>query len=634
MTTPIYFDSELIGTNKPRFLVCVQHGNTKDSFWMHKRGDMKRLEALLKKPKFTWVGFNSENFDRPLIAAAMQGADEAWLKRAAQIIIEERMNSWKTYKHFNIDFLEYDHIDLIETAPGVMVSLKRYMGRMHYPTLIDMPFDHTHDLKPSELPIVETYCFNDIGGTKALHQELLGQIDLRVQLGEEHNQDLRSKSDAQCAEAILKKAMGITGKLEKAIPRFVTYTAPSFIQTKDSDILSMIDKLESQEFEINFTNGSPVMPEWMKEEFQLGSGTYQVGLGGLHSTHDVSFHAEASDLMSISDFDVASYYPNIILKAGLVPRFGGNKGQRFLDEYQDIYEQRITAKRSGNKVMANTLKIVLNGTYGKLGSIYSAFYSPDLMLAVTLTGQLNLLCLISELEKIKGVRVFSANTDGITVGYLPPLYDKVLKVFERNAKRTGFEYEETPYKSISLKDVNNYIAITTSDKIKAKGLYAETSLQKNPTMEVCSKMVQDYLLNGIPPEVSIKRYKDIRDYISVREVKGGGIQHKYWETRNDWEEVEERVWISTSTGKKEKRKSTPKPFEVGVGGKPFGRVARWYMTTEKLPPITYVESGNMVPKTEGAKLCMELPKKLPDDLNKQWYIKEAYDILNVIGVPL
>ena len=56
------------------------------------------------------------------------------------------------------------------------------------------------------------------------------------------------------------------------------------------------------------------------------------------------------------------------------------------------------------------------------------------------------------------------------------------------------------------------------------------------------------------------------------------------------------------------------------------------MTKEALPPISYVGSGNKVPKTEGAKLCMTLPESLPDDLDYQWYIEEAISMLNDMGV--
>ena len=109
--------------------------------------------------------------------------------------------------------------------------------------------------------------------------------------------------------------------------------------------------------------------------------------------------------------------------------------------------------------------------------------------------------------------------------------------------------------------------------------------------------------------------------------------------RDDWELAEDHgsaqnVWVSPRSLKQVKRKSRPAPYEQGVGGTPFGRVARWYMTLDKLPPITYVGSGNMVPKTEGARVCMTLPDELPADLDKNWYVQEAYNMLNDMGVTL
>jgi hypothetical protein len=76
----------------------------------------------------------------------------------------------------------------------------------------------------------------------------------------------------------------------------------------------------------------------------------------------------------------------------------------------------------------------------------------------------------------------------------------------------------------------------------------------------------------------------------------------------------------------------PKPVEVGVGGKSFGRIARWYMSTEQAKPISYVGSGNKVPKTDGAKICMTLPRELPSDLNYAWYVSEAVSMLEDMGV--
>ena len=657
MKQHVIFDTELIGTNNPVFLICTKVVETgeQNAFWFHKRGHMKRFKAMLDNKDYTWVGFNSENFDRPLIAAAMLGCTTLDLKMVATAIIgddndpdDKGMRSWQTYKEFEIDFIEYDHIDLIETAPGVMISLKTYAGRMGYKTMVDMPFHHTTDLKPSQLKTVEEYCFNDVGVTEELFKRLKDELALRVQLSAEHGIDMRSKSDAQIAEAILKKAASIDKRSFGGVPRSVRYKTPAFIKTKSETINELITTLEDTLFAINFKNGSPVLPEYLEEPIPLGHGTYQFGLGGLHSTHDNKLYLQATEDRLVSDFDVASYYPNIMTVAGIVPNLGGKRGELFLAAYKHIYEQRMAAKHAGNKKVANSLKITLNGTFGKLGSIYCPFYAPDLLIAVTLTGQLNLMCLIYELDKIKGVKCESANTDGIVVSYGVDQRSKVLDVFSRNSKRTGFIYEETQYAKYAAKDVNNYIAVKTNGEVKTKGLYASNHpeinplyLMKNPTMEVCSKMAIEYIKDGL--HIDPRRHTDVRDFMSIRNVKGGGVQHKKIIELDDWEQIPDGdgfVWVHPCmTTKPVVRKSRPKPRQVGVGGVPFGRVARWYMSTNGRPAITSmgnevtgVRNGGQVAKTEGAQLCMTLPDSMPKDIDEAWYVIETEEILRNLGV--
>ena len=291
------------------------------------------------------------------------------------------------------------------------------------------------------------------------------------------------------------------------------------------------------------------------------------------------------------------------------------------------------------KVSVASKKLSANGLFGKLGSPYSPVYSPDLMLAVTITGQLHLACIIHDLNKIKGINVQSANTDGICIVYPPDLRDEMLDVFKKHSDTTGFEYEETRYSVTAFANVNNYIAITTKGKAKRKGLYAATSLSKNPTMEVCSNLAVDYLREGIHPSVGIAKYTNIKDYVAIRKVKGGGIQFDHFVEVDDWVLVDDvgtkdNEWFSEVTGKTAKRKSRPHPVEIGVGGEPFGRVARWVMTTDKIPPISYVGSGNKVPKTEGARVCMTLPSELPKDIDFDWYVNETLSMLKDMGVDV
>lgn len=653
------FDCELIGSENPVFLVCVEiiESGEKFSFWWHKEGDMERMHQMLQREDLTWVSFNGIHFDAPLMSAAIGGKDPLVLKRMANAIINEDGKSWQMPSMFNFDPVIFDHLDLIEVSPGVRVSLKTFAGRMGYPSMIDLPFHHDLDLNAEQMEVLETYCQNDLGVTKALFNRLRSEIDLRAEMSEEHGIDLRSKSDAQVAEAVLKKAANIKGRSSET-PSFVLYKAPDFIES-DSDVINdIIDQLHKTKFKINQANGQVETPDFLKDPVALCSGTYQMGVGGLHSTHDKRLHVVATDEMLISDFDVASYYPNIMLKAGLTPRVEG--GARFIEEYRKIYDRRIEAKRSGDKKVANALKIALNGTFGKLGSPYSAFYSPDLMLAVTLTGQLNLMCLIYDLECHPEIRVLSANTDGIAVHYPARLRSKVLNAVLDNAKRTGFEYEETRYAKIAMKDVNNYLAVTTDAPaaalisaeegvvvkggkvdVKRKGLYASTGLMKNPTNEVCSNMAVDFLKSWVHPTEAIKAYADIKDFVAIRNVKGGGIQYDSFEEVDDWVCVndlgtKDNEWRRPcwEEDKVVKRKSRPAPVQVGVGGQYFGRIARWYMQKGGTMPINYAGSGNKVPKTDGARLCMMLPDELPSDIDLDWYVQETIDMLADMGVEL
>lgn len=636
-------DIEIIGSQKPVFLVCVKIKETgkRHAFWLHKQGHLNRFLKLLGRYDLTWVSFNGENFDLPLVTAWGAGGGINVLKGLATRIIKDRLMPWDIYGMIGTRPPNIDHIDLINVAPGVMVSLKRYIARMHGKSMIDLPFHHDTDLTAAQCKILENYCFNDIDGTEALFDLLAEQIALREILGEEHGLDLRSKSDAQVAEAILKKETGIRKSTNS--PSAVFYTAPDLIQTKNPQLNDLIVQIEEETFKINFANGSPIEPEWMKTPISFRNGLYKLGLGGLHSKHDVQVCYEADDEWMISDIDAASYYPSIILQCGLIPQMSGNRGDVFIETYRQIYHERLEAKRTGNKVKADTFKILLNGAFGKLGSIYCPFYSPDLLIATTITGQLNLLTLIDDLAKQRGIEVISANTDGIMVRYKASMRDKMLTTIARQGKRTGFEYEETRYRKVAIKDVNNYIAIKLDPKAKPKrkGLYAEAGVieMKNPTMEVCSDAAAAYLKDGIAPEITIRGETDIRKFVEIREVNtaGGGVQHKTSILVDDWIEIADRQWVREAWEPGHttvKRKSRPAAAVVGVGGVPFGRVARWYMSTDSLEPITQVSNGNLVAGTRGGRLCLTLPDKLPVDLDYDWYIKETYSMLNDMGVTL
>jgi hypothetical protein len=126
-----------------------------------------------------------------------------------------------------------------------------------------------------------------------------------------------------------------------------------------------------------------------------------------------------------------------------------------------------------------------------------------------------------------------------------------------------------------------------------KGIYSERGssrnsiLAKNPTSQICSDAVEKMLTTGIPVHETIYACRDIRRFISVRTVKGGAVKD----------------------------------------GNYLGKAIRWYYAVGVEGHIVYAKSGNMVPRSIGAKPCMELPAEFPLDINYEWYENEALKIL-------
>lgn len=99
---------------------------------------------------------------------------------------------------------EIDHIDLIEVAPG-KASLKLYNGRLHGRRMQDLPYPPDAVLTPEQIDETYKYCGNDLDATLLLWESLSEQIKLREGMSREYGIDLRSKSDAQVAEAVIKR---------------------------------------------------------------------------------------------------------------------------------------------------------------------------------------------------------------------------------------------------------------------------------------------------------------------------------------------------------------------------------------------------------------------------------------------
>lgn len=549
----------------------------------------RKLNSIMHK-RVTF-GFNSRNYDMPIILYALRYKSCSELHKMSCRIIENSIPGWKTMSDFGLVQPKLiKHFDIQEPAPGVRVSLKLYGGRMHSKRLQDLPIEPNSILSEDDMNNTKEYCINDLNTTIDLFMNIKDRIDLRADMSKKYGQDLMSKSDAQIAEVVIKSELSkknpgkrlYAPKLSEDIT--FKYNVPEFIKFESQQLKSALEIIRHHDFELD-SKGSIKLPLELKNmKIELGQSTYQLGIGGIHSTEKKQTIIPNQNQLLI-DKDVAAYYPSIILNLGLYPK---HLGPKFLDIYRGIVTTRLEAKRAKNKVVNESLKIVINGSFGKLGSKYSALYSPDLMMTVTLTGQLSLLMLIERLES-QGINIVSANTDGFVSLMNKDVYNTYTDICFDWELDTGFELEETPYKALYSRDVNNYLAVTEFGT-KGKGIFTIDSLSKNPQAPICVIAVRNLLVEGKPIEDTIKECDDLTQFLHVRSVTGGAVFREEY----------------------------------------LGRVVRW-IYAKNGDTIRYKKNGNKVPKSDGSRPIMELGI-FPEDMDYDRYIDESISILDDLGL--
>jgi hypothetical protein len=68
-------------------------------------------------------------------------------------------------------------------------------------------------------------------------------------------------------------------------------------------------------------------------------------------------------------------------------------------------------------------------------------------------------------------------------------------------------------------------------------------------------------------------------------------------------------------------------------GESVGKTVRYYNSSEvpKDEAILYAVNGNRVGTTSGCKPLMDLPAEFPSDIDYDFYIESAYDLLKATG---
>lgn len=277
------------------------------------------------------------------------------------------------------------------------------------------------------------------------------------------------------------------------------------------------------------------------------------------------------------------------------------------DTFKEVLEKRMQAKASGDKQTSNTLKLVINTTYGATLNSVNDLYDPLMARSVCISGQLYLIELAEHLYKdIPDLEIVSMNTDAVQIMFDDKYYDQVQEILNEWQSRTGFSLEEDKVKKIAIKDVNNYAELLYDGKVNTKGSYLVRGISKagafniNNNAVIVAKAIQEYLVNQTPIEKTIKECDDILQFQFI--AKASSKYARAYQIIGDKEiptQKVNRVYAS-------KNKQYGKLYKVK---KENGQIAK----IEGLPDHCIIDNDNHL---------------TIDDIDKSYYIKLAKKRVN------
>jgi DNA polymerase elongation subunit (family B) len=513
------------------------------------------------KNKQKWlVGYNNKYFDNQLLNYIVINypilsilKEEYLTKDIYDFMLTIIQNDNTEYKYR----LPFQSVDLMKVGNVQQKSLKLVAVNLNWPLIQDLPINYTSKINDEDLETIYNYNLNDVLITEQLYNKLITDINVRWEIGQKYGLDLMSEPDSGMANRIMEKmyseASGIPVKdlremrTERKIIHYENIVFPN-IEFKTPHLQEFLKEIRSQKW----FKSQP----FFSKSVIVGGVKYKLGIGGIHSDDkpglfEDKWKSPLTGGMHIIDCDIASMYPKLMVNNNLYP---AHLSKLFLNLYENIIKQRLEAKKLGRDTEAYVLKILVNSVFGKTLFEHHWLYDPLVGLRITINGQLYMLMLIESLE-LAGIRVISANTDGL-VSLVPDNrlfdYKTVCKSWELFTK---FELEFTEYTKYVRRDVNNYITIKTNGNVKEKGEFLqfdEISLKQGIDKPIVSKALYNLFVKDIPIETTIYNEQNIYSFCTAKKTDNK-FTNEFHTLENGLYHIEElqktvRFYVSTNGG--------------------------------------------------------------------------------------
>ena len=560
--------------------------------------DIASLKSMLAGKMI--VTFNELHFDFPLLCNIINDemTDPAEIYAQASILLGHDQSAQYRYQKKHCRIQGVDHIDVMPLSGFKVTGGLKALGlRMERRQIETFEFTHGEPIGVDDYDRLRGYNVADLELTADLYERHSDTLKARQILSVRYASDLRSKSDSQLGETILtseyQSRTGVEYKaLKQSCPGATTVPKyrPSWLDAiTHPALLSWYDAVPDF---IPTADASKVL----SQSLFIHDRYYKVGAGGLHSVDgEGAWDMSRSDGKAIMvELDVASFYPSLMLREGIVPRHMDKSAT--LGALSDLTQRRLQKKKDGDIHEAAALKIAVNALYGKTNSKYSALFDPYAQLAVSVAGQLALLQLIVMVGDA-GARVVSANTDGVVVVLPKANWNLINQVKSDWEELTKLTLERTDYQGLYQLDGNNYFALCMNGDIKTKGrLRNSNDLGHNPFPWAISEAVIRNVTDGDSVAHTMKRLRD-----------AGDIRPFLLSTT-----------LNLSQGEYAQQ-----------GRVRYSKVLRWYRShdSDDLVKVGLDGSTHQVSGGESAQVCMTLPDAIPVDLDVDYYIEQATAML-------
>lgn len=520
MVAPIVYDIEVFAYDW-----IVVFLDMSDGSWHVYHNDNAGVRTYLSAPDRILCGFNNKHYDDHIVKAICCGASPELVKQINDFIIVQERSGWEHWFLRQKKF-RFDSFDLMDdTQVGTSLKhIEAHLGLNIEETEVD--FNLNRPLTPEELESTLRYCKFDVFYTAKLLTLRKGYLEAKLNVGR-----AIGLTDAK-ALSMTNAKLTATALQAEYVQRYDErdYVYPDNLDKSmiPPEVLAFFDRLHDKTIPDSELFGS-------KLTIDVDGGEAVIGFGGIHHAQ-TNYRETACGNRVIRNFDVASLYPSLMVYNGYTSR---NIPSSKI--FEDFYHQRLAAKKAGDKHTANTLKLILNTTYGASLAKTNALYDPLMGRSVCITGQLYILELAMwYLRLTKTVRIIQLNTDGLMISIdkdeLPTIYT-INEVWQRSKH---LELEEDKIQSIDQKDVNNYVMVFENGKVKTKGAYVTSGISAagafsiNNTHPIVKEAVVEYFAHDVPVEETIYRCNDIHKFQII--AKAGGGYRSVYQVPDDFEE--------------------------------------------------------------------------------------------------